>query len=55
MLALAPVTDLGAAAEEVPLEQFSDYTPVHPEIERVNLPETGRHTLIEPGAQASTR
>ncbi|MEV3910348.1 hypothetical protein [Streptomyces canus] len=53
MLVLAPVT--GAAAEKVPWEHFSDYTAVHPVAELVILPETGHHTPIEPGAQASTR
>ncbi|WP_338895262.1 hypothetical protein WBG99_05705 [Streptomyces sp. TG1A-60] len=45
----------GAAAEEAPLEQFCDHWAVRPEEELVILSEAGHHTLVEPGAQTSTR
>ncbi|CAL9650867.1 MULTISPECIES: alpha/beta hydrolase family protein [Actinomycetes] len=40
----------GAADEEVPLTQFSDYAAVHRDLRTVVLPGTGHYTLIEPGA-----
>ncbi|TWG11306.1 alpha/beta hydrolase [Actinoplanes teichomyceticus] len=40
----------GAADEEVPLTQFSDYAAVHHDLRTVVLPGTGHYTLIEPGA-----
>ncbi|MHC3473133.1 alpha/beta hydrolase family protein [Streptomyces sp. 7R007] len=40
----------GAADEEVPLTQFSDYAAVHRDLGTVVLPGTGHYTLIEPGA-----
>ncbi|AKZ53463.1 putative lipase/esterase [Streptomyces ambofaciens ATCC 23877] len=40
----------GAADEEVPLSQFSDYAAVHRDLRTVVLPGTGHYTLIEPGA-----
>ncbi|WP_406161574.1 hypothetical protein [Streptomyces canus] len=50
--------DLGAAKDpDAPLVilRHGDHTAVHPVAELVILPETGHHTPIEPGAQASTR
>ncbi|MEU5680933.1 alpha/beta hydrolase family protein [Streptomyces rochei] len=43
----------GAADEEVPLTQFSDYAAVHRDLRTVVLPGTGHYTLIEPGAPAA--
>ncbi|NUP44782.1 MAG: alpha/beta hydrolase, partial [Streptomyces sp.] len=43
----------GAADEEVPLQQFADYTAVHRDLELVVLPGTGHYTLIEPGSPAA--
>lgn len=43
----------GAADEEVPLGQFTDYVAVHTDAEHVVLPGTGHYTLIEPGSEAS--
>ncbi|GGW27053.1 alpha/beta hydrolase family protein [Streptomyces griseoloalbus] len=40
----------GAADEEVPLTQFSDYAAVHRDLRTVVLPGTGHYTLIEPDA-----
>lgn len=40
----------GAADEEVPLTQFTDYAAVHHDLRTVVLPGTGHYTLIEPGA-----
>ncbi|MGW5652766.1 alpha/beta hydrolase family protein [Streptomyces humi] len=40
----------GAADEEVPLTQFSDYASVHHDLRTVVLPGTGHYTLIEPEA-----
>nr|WP_202431521.1 alpha/beta fold hydrolase [Streptomyces sp. SID7804] len=40
----------GAADEEVPLTQFSDYAAVHRDLRTVVLPGTGHYTLIEPEA-----
>ena len=40
----------GAADEEVPLTQFSDYAVVHRDLRTLVLPGTGHYTLIEPGA-----
>ncbi|WP_320777586.1 alpha/beta hydrolase family protein [Streptomyces sp. CRN 30] len=40
----------GAADEEVPLTQFSDYAAVHHDLRTVVLPGTGHYTLIEPEA-----
>ncbi|MBC3840806.1 alpha/beta fold hydrolase [Streptacidiphilus sp. 4-A2] len=43
----------GAVDEEVPLDQFYDYTAVHRDAELLTLPGTGHYTLIEPGSPAS--
>ncbi|MFE0806387.1 alpha/beta hydrolase family protein [Streptomyces sp. NPDC058848] len=43
----------GAADEEVPLTQFSDYAAAHRDLRTVVLPGTGHYTLIEPGAPAA--
>ncbi|MCX5214388.1 alpha/beta hydrolase [Kitasatospora sp. NBC_00240] len=43
----------GAADEELPAAQFTDYAAVHPDAELVTLPGTGHYVLIEPGSPAS--
>lgn len=40
----------GAADEEVPLTQFTDYSAVHDDLRTVVLSGIGHYTLIEPGA-----